>query len=252
MTKHEAKLILSSYTLGNEPIEDASWQEAVSMTESDPELAAWWKSQKEEDRHIRDRLAESAVPSDLHSALRETLAGQERKRGGFARLRNWVAMAAAVALAGYVYLAFVVDRSDDYTGPLVERAYVYSKDGPRLSYFNRDTQSLRNWLMENDFDLPDNLPPRLLALEGIGCRPLDWSERRVAIMCFNAEEVYHLYIGYEQDFPNFKASEDIEYEERGSGWTISKWKQGEYVFVLNAKASIEALASKLASYTPEG
>ncbi|MDQ8185528.1 hypothetical protein [Pelagicoccus sp. SDUM812002] len=250
MDKQEAKLILSSYTLGGEPANDERFDAAKSLAESDKELAAWWESEKKTDRIHSRSMRSFEVPPDLHSALKMTLAERERKRIRFAVARKWFSIAAAFVLCSYVFFEYGIDRSDDYTGPLAERAYNYSVDGPRLSYFDRDTSKLQTWLVDNGFELPSQLPPKLLALEGIGCRPLDWSQEKVALMCFDADTVYHLFIGMKDDFPEFEASENIGYAQKGNGWTVSKWKDQDYLFVLTAKATVDEMSQFLASYAP--
>jgi len=250
MDKQEAKLILSSHTLGEEPLGNERFDAAKALLERDEELASWWKTQKEIDETMSQSLRRFEVPADLHSALKMTLADKERKRLRFVRARNWLSIAAIFAIGFGLYFQYGIDRSDDYTGPLANRAFEYSVDGPWLTYFDRDTSNLKNWLTENGFSLPENLPPKLLALEGIGCRPLDWSNERVALMCFNADTVYHLFIGKERDFPNFEASEQIGYASKEEGWTMSKWKDNDHLFVLTAKATVDEMSQFLASYTP--
>ena len=251
MDKNEAKLILSNYTLGDTPAKDDRFDQALALTDSDPELASWWQRQKEGDAMVRDKLGAFDVPSDLRSALHETLSAGERRRRRISRLKTVFALAAGFTIAFLAYFQYGIDRSDNYKGPLAERAYQYSVDGPRLTYFDRDTQKLKDWLVANAFDLPDQLPPRLLELEGIGCRPLKWSTDRVALMCFNAETVYHLFIGYEKDFPNFNAPEEYAFEPKGDGWTVSKWKDKEFVLVLTAKTPVSVMSSYLSSYHPQ-
>lgn len=250
MDKQEAKLILSSHTLGNEPTNDDRFTAAQELAYQDEELATWWESQKQADQALSSSLRSFEVPSDLHSALKMTMADKERKRLRFAKARKWFSIAAAFMLCSYLFFEYGIDRSDDYTGPLANRAFDYSVDGPRLSYFDRDTSKLQTWLTDNGFQLPAQLPPKLLALEGIGCRPLDWSEEKVALMCFNADTVYHLFIGIEDDFPAFEASENIGYAKQDNGWTVSKWKDQDYLFVLTAKATVDEMSQFLASYTP--
>ena len=99
-------------------------------------------------------------------------------------------------------------------------------------------------------DVPNELPPRFLAQKGIGCRPLNWSDSRVAIICVDADVVYHLFIARDGDFEKFDLSESFQYETRKAGWTVSKWESGGHLFVLTAKASQDSLATMLASYQP--
>lgn len=250
MDKQEAKLILSSYTLGNEPEKDAKFEAAMSFAQNDAELREWWETQKSTDQSLAQALQKASVPDDLRSALHATVEESSRKRTLFVQFRKWASIAAALVMCSYIFFEYGIDRSDDYQGPLVERAYNYSADGPRLKYFNKDTSSLRTWLTSNGIAVPKQLPPKLLELEGIGCRPLDWSEERVALMCFNAETVYHLYIGMAEDFPEFDASEEIGYSQYAGDWTVSKWKADEYLFVLTAQAEPDQMQQYLASYDP--
>ncbi|MDQ8179205.1 hypothetical protein [Pelagicoccus sp. SDUM812005] len=250
MDKQEAKLILSSYTLGNEPADDERFAAAQRLAATDAELASWWNAQKQADQALSASLRRFEVPADLHSALKVTMADKQRKRLRFARARKWLSIAAVFMLCSYLFFEYGIDRSDDYTGPLAQRAFNYSVDGPRLSYFDRDTSKLQTWLLDNGFELPAQLPPKLLALEGVGCRPLNWSQERVALMCFNTDTVYHLFIGMENDFPEFEASEKIGYASQENGWTVSKWKDQDYLFVLTAKATVDEMSQFLASYAP--
>jgi len=155
-----------------------------------------------------------------------------------------------VVLAVNIYFKFIVDRSDLYEGPFVDRAFDYSFDGPRLKYFNKDTTKITDWLKAQNFELPSRLPERFLQQEGIGCRPLDWSESKVAIICVDAGLVYHLFVAKETDFSEPQLSESPQFEERQAGWTVSKWKSEGHLFVLTAKANPDDLNQMLAGYRP--
>lgn len=234
MNSNEAKLLLESYTLGAPPTDDPRAAQALALAASDPQLRAWWEARQAEDRALQRRLHAAPVPDDLRAALAESAQFQRRKQARASRLMSLLALAACAVLAMYFYFQYGIDRSDDYAGPLPSMAYAYSVDGPRLTYFDSDAMKLRDWLADNGFALPEQLPPKLLEQEGIGCRPLDWSPGRVALMCFDAEVVYHLFIGYKRDFPAF-AAEEIEIRQGSDGWTVSEWQDGKHVFVLTAK-----------------
>ncbi len=250
MDKDEAKLILANCTLDNAPQGDAKFEEALRIAEKDTELKAWWESMQSTDRILQEKLHQAAVPSDLKSSLYASLEGTRNKRRSKRLLFRYLSLAASLLIATYVYFQYIVDYSDDYIGPLADRSFQYSFDGPRLSYFNKDTKMLTQWLEEQDFDLPDALPPKLLAQKGIGCRPLNWSEERVALICFKADTVYHLFIGMKDDFQDFDATPEIAFEGRKKGWTLSKWTSDDYVFVLTAQAKQSEMESFLAGYEP--
>ena len=52
MNEVEAKLVLSNYTLGEPPVDDSRFDEALKVAEADPELMAWWNRAKENDAVI--------------------------------------------------------------------------------------------------------------------------------------------------------------------------------------------------------
>lgn len=250
MTSKDAKLILSSYTLADEPKDDPRFRKAKELLSTDCELAAWWDEQRKTDQAVRDRLSLVPVPADLRAALAENIADQRRIAASRARIRNWSGLAASFLMAAYLFFNYNIDRSDDYTGPLPSRAYAYSSDGIRLSYFDRNPQKLQEWLEARGVELPDRLPPKLLALEAIGCRSLEWAPSQVALLCFDAETVYHLFIARKEEFPATEVSQEFDYEHYADGWTISQWTDGDFTFVLTGKATREQMADYLASYNP--
>lgn len=249
MDTAEAKFILSNYTLAPLPEGDPKVNAALDLLKTSPELANWWESARKSDQSIRAKLASFEPPADLRAALYATVENEPKSRLR-RRVMQFMALAACLALFFTVGLDLLIDRSDDYEGPLAERALEYSQDGPRLAFFNKDTQRIKDWLVEQKIDLPSSLPPKLLEQEGIGCRPLEWSENKVAIMCFNADAVYHLYVAKAQDFQDFEASNEIAFEQKNKGWTVSRWTSGEYALVLTAKTTQEEMSNMLANYTP--
>ncbi len=250
MDKSEAKLILANHTMGPEPLDDPQFVEAKRFAQDDPVLMEWWEASRRFDAGMAEKLNSLKTPEDLRASLLATVKSGSRRRVITRKVYQYLSMAAGLVLMGYIYTAFIVDRSDDYQGPLLERAYAYSVDGPRLDYFSKKSGEIVSWLTEEGFELPANLPPKLLAQEGIGCRRLNWSEGTVAILCFNAEEVYHLYIANKTEFAEFEAAEEFDYEEREKGWTVSKWEKGDFVYILTAKSSPLNVSSMLANYTP--
>ncbi len=250
MNKVEAKLVLANYTLGEPPADDPRFDEALELAKGDPELMAWWNRAKENDVVIKERFQSFEPPSDLRTALGASMENASKWQSRRRSITRYLALAASLVIATTIYFQFIVDRSDEYSGPLVDRAFNYSFDGPRLKYFNKDTTKITDWLGEQNFELPDQLPPKFLAQKGIGCRPLNWSDSKVAIICVDAEVVYHLFVAKGEEFENVNLSDTFEYEKRQAGWTVSKWESQGHVFVLTAKASQERLASMLAEYTP--
>jgi hypothetical protein len=250
MDKVEAKLVLANYTLGERPVDDPRFDEAWRIAEEDSELMAWWEREREEDSAVQEKLLQFEPPSDLKAALSASLENVRKGRTFQRKVFRYIALAASLAIMLSLYVEFAIDRSDEYTGPLVERAFNYSFDGPRLSYFNKDTTKITDWLVSQNFDVPDQLPPRFLAQEGIGCRPLNWGDGQVAIICVDAEVVYHLFVARQEDFTDVELASRPEFEPRKAGWTVSKWESGGHLFVLTAKANQDRLESMLAEYNP--
>lgn len=250
MDKEEAKLILANYTLVDPPKDDPLFQEALNAAERDASLMEWWIQAKKDDQRIRDGLKTYGPPPELRTALSSSMEGVAKQRSRRRTIVRYLALAASLTLAVNIYFKFIVDHSDSYSGPFVDRAFNYSFDGPRLKYFNKDTTKITDWLVSQNFDLPDELPERFLDQKGIGCRPLNWSDNKVAIICVNAGVVYHLFVTKEEDFSETQLTESIQFEERKAGWTVSKWKSQGHLFVLTAKANPDELGYMLAGYSP--
>ena len=250
MDKVEAKLILANYTLGERPKDDPRFDEAWLVAESDPDLMAWWERERSQDATVQEKLLQFEPPSDLKAALSASMESAAKGKAMRRTVFRYLALAASLVLAFNIYYRYGIDRSDEYTGPLVDRAFNYSFDGPWLSYFNEDTTKITDWLESQDFEVPEQLPPKFLAQTGIGCRPLNWSDSRVAIICVDAETVYHLFVARKDDFQDVELSSEIAFEPRKAGWTVSKWESGDHLFVLTAKANQDSLESMLAEYRP--
>ncbi|OUW15688.1 MAG: hypothetical protein CBD18_08455 [Opitutales bacterium TMED158] len=250
MDKVEARLVLANYTLLERPENDPRFDEAWRIAESDPELMAWWERERSQDQAVQDTLLQLEPPSDLRAALSASMENAAKGKSIRRKAFRYLALAASVAIVLSLYIEFAVDRSDEYTGPLVERAFNYSFDGPRLSYFNKDTTKITDWLESQNFEVPDQLPPRFLAQEGIGCRPLNWGESQVAIICVDAEVVYHLFVARQDDYTDVEFASRPEFEPRKAGWTVSSWESEGHLFILTAKANQDRLESMLAEYTP--
>tara|TARA_B100000902_G_C27067175_1_gene792139 strand:- start:485 stop:670 length:186 start_codon:yes stop_codon:yes gene_type:complete len=58
----------------------------------------------------------------------------------------------------------------------------------------------------------------------------------VAMICVDAEVVYHPFVAKGEEFEEGKMLDKFEYEKRRSGWTLSKWESQGRVIVLTAKA----------------
>jgi len=254
MDKEEAKLVLADKTFdnleGSSFKEDPKIQEVLRLLEADAELSDWWSENIETDRAFQKKIEDFAPPADLKASLYASLEQQQKGITTRRRIIQWLSIAASLVLVGMIGSHFIIDRTNEFEGPLDKIALEYSMYGPRLSFFNKDSAKLVEWLTEQNIDLPAELPKNLLDQKGIGCRPLDWSENRVAIMCFNAETVYHLFIAQDKDFEDFKNDPNIGYESPNKKWTVSSWKSGEHVFVLAAKATIPRMEEMLAGYNP--
>jgi len=254
MDREEAKLILADKTLGDldssRNPDDPKVQEAFRLIETDTELERWWKSTVESDRALREQFAAFEPPTDLKASLHASLEQQAKGVSRRRKIIQWMSIAASLVLVGIIGSNFLIDRTNEFQGPLEQTAVEYSMYGPRLKFFDTDSGKLVDWLRERNIAIPSELPTNLLQQEGIGCRPLDWSENKVAILCFNADTVYHLFIGKDQDFSDFKDNPNIEYRKANKKWTTSSWRSGDHVFVLTAKATIPDMKQMLASYTP--
>lgn len=209
----------------------------------------WWIRAKKGDQRFQEELKVNWPPTELRTALASSMEGVANLRNRRRTFVRYLALAASLVLAVNIYFKSIVDHGDFYEGPLVDRAFDYSLDGPRLKYFNEDVTKITDWLKAQNIELPARLPERFLQQKGIGCRPLGWSGSKVAIICVDAGVVYHLFVAKEADFSETQLLGSFQFEERQAGWTDSKWKSQGHFFVLTAKANTDDLKRMLAGYT---
>jgi len=102
----------------------------------------WWIRAKKGDQRFQEELKVNWPPTELRTALASSMEGVANLRNRRRTFVRYLALAASLVLAVNIYFKFIVDHGDFYEGPLVDRAFDYSLDGPRLKYFNEDVTKM--------------------------------------------------------------------------------------------------------------
>jgi hypothetical protein len=181
MNEQEARLILQAYRPGagpDDPEVAAALQEAVR----NPELARWFAEEQAFDRAIAAHLGSVPAPFGLKTRILAQL-------GPPAAPHPW---SWAVKLAGVAALLFLLTQVVSLFRPTVPEAQVsnYAREmvsfirlGGALDMESDDLGQIKEWLSKKEAS-PGFVPPRLAALQPLGCRLLSFRGQTVTLICF--------------------------------------------------------------------
>lgn len=211
MDRETAREILSALTSDLDAPDDLQVMEALRLAREDPELGAWWERQRREDATIGGLLREIAVPGGLLERLsslapKGSLNGPAVARSRLGLVLGWFAAAALLVGAGLTALHYAYkDKSSEGSSEVAGdaealRAFrvsmvekMRSLDG--FDFRSKNLHKIRAWLIAHEAPVGANAPEVLDALEGMGCRILDWRGRQVSLLCFRNRkgETWHLF-----------------------------------------------------------
>jgi hypothetical protein len=206
ITNEKAKFLLGAYRPSGADAPDPIFHDALNQAARDPELAAWFKEQREFDSVVVTKLEEIRPPVGLRSAI---LAGLETqhvvKRH---RFRPLLAVAALLVLSGMVlYPTYLRERNDREHFSGYEQAaltIVTSHLGPGLDMRTPDFGLTQEFIEENNGPCAPELPVRFRDLSTAGCKVFQWKGHFASLTCFRlpSGELLHLFVTDDQMFDN--------------------------------------------------
>jgi hypothetical protein len=206
ITNEKAKFLLCAYRPNGADAQDEIFRDALNHAARDPELAAWFKEQREFDSVIAGKLEEITPPAGLKSAI---LAGLETqpvaKRH---RYRPLLAIAALAVLSGMVlYPMYLRDWNNQarFSGyQQAALAIVTSHMGPGLDMKTPDFCLTQDFIEENRGPCAPELPVRFRDLNTAGCKIFQWNGHPVSLTCFRlpSGELLHLFVTDGKMFAN--------------------------------------------------
>ena len=245
MDRKEAQLILSALRPGGAEANEPLFSEALMLTESDPELNAWWQAQQSFDRRLAAKLREIPVPATLRDEI--LAAPKVVALPPQWQHRSLLAAAAAVAIlcvATSFWRAEQNNRLDrlDFVDQVVGEL---GTKGPELAEFSTDHEQVKAWLKERNAPVAD-MPANLQSLPSIGCQEYIIHGHVVSVMCFtltNGREA-HLFTVDKSALRNPPSSTGPQFAAM-SGWNLATWSDSRMTYVLATNGSMDDLKQLL-------
>jgi hypothetical protein len=242
VTNEEAKQILSAYRPGGADASDPVFERALEQAKRDPELAAWFKQERESDADLARVFQSIPVPEAAKRSLL-TLA-RVKPEGKRTFFWGWTtAVAAGVALVlGITMLLMpylrpapeVTLQQPDSIG-VVELAGLARAAMP-LDFRGESVPELRAWLAGRGAPAPGTLSEALTSLSAVGCRVFsDEHGNAISLLCLKKDgQLVHLFV-VEGDARRALAMAEKEWISQ-DGWTAYCWSDEDRAYVLLSPA----------------
>jgi len=244
MNRDEAKFILQAYGVDGQESNEPQFREALEVLKSDAELARWFDTQQAVDRRLAEKFDAFPVPPDLKSQLlaaRKVVVPPPR----WWQKPAWLTAAAAcVALLAMLVALAIRSPGDAQFADF--RAYagaVASDTKGHLDLMSQDVTALRQWL--NARRAPDDfmMPAGLSGRPSLGCRVLDWNQRKVSFVCFelDSKQMVHLFVMDRDSLQGAPRGGIREVAALDGGIATLSWSDEKRVYVLASHQSEEEL-----------
>lgn len=244
MDEEQARLILQAYRPGvdrDDPEVAAALQEAAR----NPELARWFAEEQAFDRAMAAHLESVPAPFGLKTRLLAQAPPADARRW------SW-----AVKLAGVAALLFLLTQVVNLFRPAAPETRVsnYAREmvsfirlGGALDMESHNLGQIQEWLSKKDAK-PEFVPPRLAALQPLGCRLLSFRGQTVTLICFerNDARLAHLFVVDRAALPTMKPSAKPVFDE-AEGWTTASWVENNQVYMIAVQGDRAAVESYLPS-----
>jgi len=245
MNEQEARLILQAYRPGVDP-DDPDVAAALEETARKPELARWFAEEQAFDRAIAAHLGNVPAPFGLKTRILAQLAPP-------AAPHRW---SWAVKLAGVAALLFLLTQVVSLFRPAAPKAPVSNYAREMVSFIRlggpRDMQShdlgqIEEWLSKKEAP-PRFVPPRLAALQPLGCRLLSFRGQTVTLICFKRDNdrLAHLFVVDRAALPQMKSGAPPVFAGVGD-WMTASWVENDRVYMIAVQGDRAAVQHYLPS-----
>ena len=244
MNKQEAKFILRAYRPDGSDADSPDFEEALALVRQDPEFAEWFACELKVDATIRQKLNSVPAPSDLKTQI---LVGHR-----IVRPVRWWTPRQALSLAASVLVlaaasAFFAGRQGkpDFDGFRNYAANYMTTRFDEFDFGDPDVRQIRQWLRKNEGHWDFEVPAAMKNLPAYGCKILEWSGRKVSLVCFqSAGKAVHLFVLDRADLPNAPPSGDVQFSRIGI-WETANWSRDNKAYVLTGPGDRSALKRML-------
>lgn len=246
MDEQRARFLLQSGPPRAGDRNDPAFIEAMAQAGADPQLGAWVGQQQDLTEALSAKLDEIKVPAHLKDHI--LAGGFVSQRAGRYRRRWWLAAAAtfviALGIAGWRhgglfgtqpagYAALRADMCEFFSGSFQLEVQSTSLDRLRAH--------LRTQHQVADYSVPDALAQQ----RGVGCRLIEWRNRRAALICFTSQgQLVHLLILPRSALPADALPGEDSRKQVGE-WATAGWVDEQNVYLAATRGSAEMLAGLL-------
>lgn len=231
MDEQDARLILQAYRPAADA-NDPQVAEALEEVARNPKLAQWFAEEQAFDRAIAAHLEAVPAPLGLKTRILANAAPPAESRQW-----SWAARLAAVAallfLLAQIISLFRASAPASTVIPDYAREMVsFVQLVPPLEMESHDLDAIKRWLAKKDA-APMDVPPRLAALQPVGCRILSFRGQKVALICFQRSEdrLAHLFVVDRAAMPKMKPGAKPVFVDAG-GWTTASWAENDRVYMI--------------------
>jgi hypothetical protein len=230
MNEQEARLILQAYRPGADP-DDPEVAAALQEAARNPELARWFAEEQAFDRAIAAHLENVPAPFGLKTRILAQVAPS-------AASRQW---SWAVRLAGVAAILFLLTQIISLFRPAAPETRVsnYAQEmvsfirlGGALDMESHDLGQIKEWLSKKEAS-PGIVPPRLAALQPLGCRLLSFRGQTVTLICFKRDndKLAHLFVVDRSALPQMKSGAPPVIAGVGD-WMTASWVENDRVYMI--------------------
>jgi hypothetical protein len=152
------------------------------------------------------------------------------------------------AVAALLFLAAQIVSLFRASGAASSRVPEYASEmvsfiqlAPPLEMKSDDLDAIKGWLAQKTA-APMDVPPRLAALQPVGCRMLSFRGQKVALICFRrgADRLAHLFVVDRAAMPKIKPGDQPVYQDT-LGWTSATWAKNGRVYMIAVEGDRAAL-----------
>jgi hypothetical protein len=230
MDEQQVRLILQAYRPGADAA-DPEVAAALQEAARNPELARWFAEEQAFDRAIAAHLESVPAPFALKTRILAQVAPP-------AASRRW---SWAVKLAGVAALLFLLAQVVSLFRPTAPEARVsnyahemvnFIRLGGALDMESHDLGQIQEWLSKKHA-APGFVPPRIAALQPLGCRLLSFRGQKVTLICFQRgdDKLAHLFVVDRAALPEMKPGEKPVFANT-AGWTTASWVENDRVYMI--------------------
>jgi len=241
MEKDRAQSILSVYRPGDQDETDPFFAEAKAELARNPELASWFAQEQAFDRAISEKLADLVAPFGLKTRILANATPVATRQWSWTA-RFALAAAVLFLLAQIIGLWRTQSQKTRTLAHYQQEMVSFIKLDPPLEVESHDLAKMQTWLGQENAPSQMNLPPRLAALQPVGCRVLSFRDHKVTLLCFQrgGDNLAHLFVIDRAALPKLKPGAKPVFAGEGE-WMTASWAKEDHAYMLVTRGDRDTL-----------